>query len=202
MRCLKLIAGLTLVLVVAGCGEYYPWGKPTPTPTKDPVCAVREVPAPSVDPKSTQRPAEVPPGWRWIVLSPEVRALKPNDQNRDYCVPVVIHVYASMAGAPPLTLLDGPPHPMPYDASKLTPWTGSYLVLAYDPTSSRFQTPPMYDIQLIATYYRDRDIAPDLPTALRCSVLANGVTVAQDLKTDLSDRATVRCNLKAAYYNS
>ena len=204
--------GITLIalLTLSGCGKDW-FGNPTPTVTyTEDVCAVHEVETrlATTDPFSRMRPSEVPPGWRWIVIALEVRALKTNDLGREYCVPFGVHVYGTMTGGPVLAIMeDGLPHPLPYDRIRITPWSGTYFLLSYDPSSPRFATnPPVYSIELIATYLAERDITAidGPPDAFRCALLVNGATVVADVKTKagLAGRdGTARCTLQHNFFN-
>lgn len=205
----RLIATLTagaVLLVAAACGKDW-FGneqspKATPTP---PTCAAKEVPAPQLsDILGGRRPTTVPPGWSWIVIALEVRALKSNDTVADYCVPFGLHVYATLEGAGVVPMIDprAGQLTLPYDAIKTTPWTGAYLLFAYDPSSSRWTNhPPTYEVTVIATYMPERDmLGAGKLAAFRCALRANGATIVQDMKVAEAQMVT-RCNLKASIYN-
>lgn len=148
-------------------------------------CAVSEVPAPvPFDPFGHGRP-NVPEGWLWQVITLDVRALSTVPHDRDWCVPMAIHVYASGPDGAALAMVDslGQVRSLPYDSTVSTPWVGAYLVPAYDPTSPRFRDgAPQYSITLQATYLRERDMAHEVaPAAMRCAIGVSGVPVATDL---------------------
>lgn len=198
---------LVLTFALSGCGDWFGnQPRPTPTPRPDPTCAAKEVPAPRLtDILGGRKPPGVLPGWRWIVIAPEVRALKQNDQVADYCVPFGLHVYATVEGFGTPVMIDPQSGnvQLPYDGYKVTPWTGAYFVFSYDPSSSRWANhAPTYEINVIATYLPERDMLQvGQLSAFRCALRANGATIVQDLKVAESQMVT-RCNLKAASYNA
>lgn len=206
-KVLAVMAAVLITSTTAGCTGGNWFANPAPT-TPEPAapCAVRDVPeATPFDPLTHGRPA-VPDGWRWQVITLTVRALPPVDQDlhRDYCVPVAIHVYATLAesGALALVNVDGLPQSLPYDAIVNTPWTGAYLVPAYDPESPRFKSaPPAYSITLQATYLAERDFTGAEPAALHCNLGLSGVPVASDTAITV-DRASVFCELKNDTYRT
>lgn len=204
-RVLAFVAVLS-ALAATACSKDWFGNEPgaTPTPTID-TCAAKEVPAPLVDPIGRERPRVVPPGWAWIVIAPEVRALKRNDTVADYCVPFALHVYATMEGVPtvPMVGIAGQQVTLPYDAIKMTPWYGAYILLSYDPSSERWRNrAPTYEITLAATYLPERDLlnAGQLG-AFRCALRANGATIVQGLKELSATTVATSCPLKANSYN-
>lgn len=200
-----IVAAAVVLATVSGCsGDWFGNDKPpVPTTASLPTCKAGLVPAPDENLGGPKRPTEVPPGWWWIVIAPEVRALKANDKVADYCVPFSLHVYANMQGAPAVVMVDlGAPRTLPYDGFKVTPWTGAYFVLAFDPTSERFKVAPQYTIQVIAKYEPERDTFGEGPlSAFRCALKANGVTVAQQIALAAANM-TARCDLTSNYYNT
>lgn len=139
-----------------------------------------------------------------MVISPQVRALKAGDTKTDYCVPFGVHLYGTMTGVPEIAIVlgGGRQIALPYDAQLTTPWSGSRLLLEYDPRSERWRnTPPVYSFTLIASYAAERDVlyvGQDI-AAFRCAFQANGATVSQQLVT--KSPYTTQCTLKASAFN-
>jgi hypothetical protein len=196
----------TTLTLTTGCANWFGnEPQPTPSPTE---CPIKEVAAPPDSSSlSINRPREVPPGYSWIVLALEVRALKANDTQADYCIPFMLHVAASQEGNPaPILMasLKSGVRTLPYDAQAITPWFGDRIMFAYDPRSERWRTkPPQYELHLSATYLQDLDLFNVGPlAAFRCVIQANGASIVQDLKTPSKANATTAtCNLTAAAYN-
>lgn len=204
-----VVAGATVVVTaLSGCGTDWFGNEPAPTTQPDPACAARRVAEPApFDPVRGGVPPAVPPGWRWVAITLRVHAIEvgPDADNVELCVPIGIHVYGRVQGGPPVTVIDGGvPRPLPYDARKLTPWTTSYMVIAYDPESPRFAVPPPYEVELIATYERDRDNARGSeppPTSIRCGIGISGSDVSSQYASVLRDgRLSVRCTVKQSLY--
>lgn len=201
-RRLRILPALVLAVLVSACGYQPRHETPTQAPRPQ-ICDAGVVPAPP-DRAAGLRPTVVPPGWNWIAISPEVRALKANDTQADYCVPFAVHVYGTMVGAPTIPMFGagGNQIVLPYDAILTTPWVGDYLLLAYNPNSERFRnTPPVYELTVIATYQGGTDVfgGGHEMSAFRCALKANGATVVQSLIT--KPPYTAQCSLKASAFN-
>lgn len=205
MKKFAVVAACALSLGLAGCGRDWFGNEPSPTPkTETPqACSAPTVPAPNYG-QVPGRPAEVPPGWRWVYIELEVRALKANDNLQDWCVPFALHVHGTGPAGAPVLMIDSNflPRMMPYDGQKVTPWEGAHFIFAYDPGSPRFPVPPEYFIDLIATYLPERDVFGEGPiAAFRCAIRINGAPVVQQIAVAGSPMTT-RCQLRVNQYSA
>jgi len=197
-------AALAVLLLPTGCDTDF-WGNPIPGPSDDGTKCVNAepvAPPPPVDPASETRPPGVADGNSWIIFELEVRALG-TDSDRDYCIPVAVHIYTRSSEADAVALDSRSMVVGPFDILTTTPWTGHYVALQYDPRLERFQgRPPAYEVHLDATYLDDRDIyvtGNPPPRALRCGIRIRGALVAQDIAV-VADRSNVRCELRSNDY--
>lgn len=200
---------LTLTSACTGLGGDQPpegkdwFGNPIPT---GPACDARPpVPRqrPLYDPRSGARPSVVPPGWSWIVITLQLRAVFIDRTGRadvNHCVPVRVHVHASQDGNPAplkMNMGNGEVSLLPYDGVQTTPWLTSYFIFAYNPKGWK-GPPPTYKIDFISTYDVEFDTSGALfPDELVCHIgIGGGMFIVESRSNKLArGRQTAQCQL-------
>ena len=197
-----LMVGVTMLVATMGCtgttgnGGASPartdfWGNEIPADTPNdssadcPVVAVPPIPPH----QAPYRPSDVRPGYAWIAIETEVRALGMgtggDELDNEFCVPIIVHVYNRSGEADTLSLNGLGFESGPFDFVADTPWAGRWVALQYDPTEQRFQgRPPTYEVHLDATYDGDRDAwagsVAIRPLQLSCALKIDGATIVRE----------------------
>lgn len=196
------VAALLALLLAAACGP--PAGDGPAVSWNDPnddACVTRDVPAvPAFTTYDKPRPPllQTPEraDWPYQTISFEARALPPVDlpTGTEHCVPIALHVMVTGptpddTSGPFVVLPDGvTTGTLPYDTITTTPWVGAYVILAYNPKSERFSSPPTYSVVFEVTYLEERDAPTNNPVGIRCAIHVADTEVTQVMTLTASSR--------------